>query len=159
MPSLYEITQNVLYLQDLLESGEIDDQIYNDTIECLCAEDKLEAICKVMKNLEYEAAAYKAEEERMAKRRKTLENGVRRLKDSVLNYLVASNEKKVKAGLFSVSLGKSTSTSILDESKIPAEYRVPQPDKVDKKAILDDLKAGKTVEGAELSEGFFVTIR
>lgn len=159
MPSLYELTQDVMYLQDLLENGDIDERIFNDTVEGLCIDEKFENICKVMKNLEHKAAAYKAEIDRMTARKKTLENGVQRLKDSMLNYMVVSDSKKVEAGLFTVSLGKSKSVNVWDETMLPDEYLIPQPAKVDKTAISKALKAGEIVDGAELTESPFVTIR
>lgn len=159
MSSLYELTQDVMYLQALLEEGEIDDGVYADSIESLCVDDKIENICKVMKNLEAKAAAYKAEIDRMNARKKTLENGVERLKESIKNYMVLSNSKKIEAGLFTVSLGKSKSVSIWDETGIPEEFLIHQPSKVNKAAISKALKAGEIVAGAELVENAFITIK
>lgn len=159
MPSLYELTKDVMYLQDLLESGDIDEQVFKDSVEGMCIDDKLENICKVMRNLESKAAAYKAEIDRMNARKKTLENSVQRLKDSMLNYMLVSNAKKVEAGLFTVSLGQSKSVYVWDEARLPEEYLIPQPAKVDKTAISKALKAGESVDGAEFAESPFVTIR
>ena len=159
MASLYEMTQEVMYLQTLLENGDIDEQIYKDTVEAMCVDGKMENICKVMKNLEAQSAAYKAEEDRMAVRRKTLENGIKRLKESMMTYMVMADTKKVEAGLFKVSLGTSKSVSIWDETMLPEEYLIPQPAKVDRAAISKALKAGEDVTGAELVESNFVTIR
>lgn len=159
MASLYEMTQDVLYLQSLLEDGEIDEETYRDTVECMCVEGKMENICKMIKNLGAKAAAYKAEEDRMAQRRKTIENSVKRLKDSMLNFMLCSNSKKVEAGVFTVSLGSSTSVNVTDESHIPAEYLTPQPPKIDRTALGKALKAGEEIEGVELAKNSYVTIR
>lgn len=159
MSTLYEMTQDVLYLQNLLEEGEIDEQAYRDTVECMCIEGKIENICKMMKNLEAKAAAYKSEEDRMAKRRKTIENSVKRLKDSVLDFMLCSNNKKVEAGVFTVGLGSSTSVNVLDASHIPEEYLTPQPPKIDKTALGKALKEGKEIDGVELAKNPYITIR
>lgn len=159
MASLYELTQDVMYLQNLLEDGEIDEQTYNDTVECMCVEGKIENVCKMMKNLEAKAAAYKAEEDRMEKRRKTIENNVKRLKESVLNFMLCSNNKKVETGLFTVGLGSSTSVKVWDDSHIPDEYLIPQMPKIDKTALGKALKEGKEIKGVELVKNSYVTIR
>lgn len=42
---------------------------------------------------------------------------------------------------------------ILEESEVPSQFWKPQDPKLDKKAVLDALKAGQTVPGAMLSNG------
>ena len=159
MASLYEMTQDVLYLQSLLEDGDIDEQTYHDSVESMCVDGKIKNICGMMKNLEAKAAAYKAEEDRMAKRRRTIENSIGRLKDSLLNFMLCSNSKKVEAGVFTGGLGSSTSVNVTDASHIPDEYLTPQPPKIDKTALGKALKAGKEIEGVELVKNSYVTIR
>lgn len=159
MPSLYELTQDVMYLQRMLEDGDIDEQTYKDSVESMCVDGKMENICKVIRNLEAQASAYKAEIDRMSARKKTLENSVQRLKDSMLTYLVATNEAKVQSDLFTVSVGKSKSVHVWDETLLPEEYLTFQPAKVNKAAISKALKEGEEVAGAELVENQFLSIR
>lgn len=159
MSSLYEITGQVMMLQKLLEEDMIDESTFRDTLESLGAEEKVESICRVMKNLERKAEAYKTEIDRMATRKKTCENGVERLKKSLVEYMSTADTKKIDAGLFSVSLGTSKSVNIVNEKAIPCVYLVEQPPKINKSEISKALKAGQTVEGAELVESNFVTIR
>ena len=157
--TLYELTQDVLALQSLLEEGEIDEQVFRDSVESMGVDVKIENICKMMKNLEAKAAAYKQEIDRMTARKKTLENGVQRLKDSLMLHMTAVNAKKVETGLFTVSVGSSKSVSIWDETMLPEEYLIPQPAKVQKTEIAKALKSGEEVPGAELVENAYVTIR
>lgn len=42
---------------------------------------------------------------------------------------------------------------VTDESQIPARFYEPQPPKLDRKALLDAMKAGKGVPGADMSNG------
>ena len=95
----------------------------------------------------------------MARRRKTIENSVKRLKDSLLNYMVSTNEKKVEAGLFTLSLGVSKSVNVWDDTRLPEEYLIPQQPKTDKTAIGKALKDGKVIDGAELVENPYITLR
>lgn len=159
MASLYELTNDVLYLLELLEEGEIDEEVYADSVESMCVDGKIENICKMMKTLEGKANMYKTEIDRMNARKKTIENNIQKLKDSLLRYMVLTEEKKVEAGVFSVSLGKSKSVNVWDETRLPEEFLIPQPAKIDKAAISKALKAGEIIDGAELTESSHVTIR
>ena len=159
MPSLYELTQDVLYLQELLESGEIDEQVYADSVESMCVDGKIENVCRVVRNLEAKATAYKAEIDRMTARKKTVENGVKRLKDSVLAYMLTANVEKLDAGVFNLSVGTSKSVAVWDKARLPEEYLLPQEVKVDKIALGKALKAGEVIDGAELVESTHLKMR
>lgn len=158
--NLYELTANAAYLQNLLEEGDIDEEIFRDSMESLMLDDKVESVCKVIRNLEANAAAFKEEEQRLAKKRTTLENGVKRLKESLLNLMETTKCKKYTAGLFTLTLGTSAgSVKILDETVLPACYLTPQPPKVDRTAIGAAIRAGQEVPGAELEKSSYVKIK
>lgn len=159
MSSLYELTQEAAYMQELFESGEIDEQVFNDTIEGMDINTKVENICKVIRNLEAAATAYKTEKDRLAAKEKAANNGIARLKESLLSYMTAVNKKKVDAGVFTVSTRTSKSVEVIYEDMLDEKYFVPQPDKIDKAAITKDIKAGEEVAGAKLVEKPYVTIR
>lgn len=159
MPSLYELTQDAAMLQDLLEAGEIDEQTFADTLEAMDVDTKIENICKMIRNLDANATAYKAEKDRLAAKEKAANNAIARLKESLLNFMLTTDKKKVEAGVFTVSKSVSKSVEILYEDMLDEKYFVPQPDKVDKTAITKDIKAGVDVAGAKLVEKPYVTIR
>ena len=158
---LYEISEAARKLQELLEAGEIDEQAVSDTLEAIGAEEKLESYCYVQKNLEAEVAAYKAEIERMTARKQSLEKQIDRLKAAQVEFLQASGQKKAKAGTFTLSLRETMSCEILDESLIPAEFRVeiPASSRPDKKAMLAAMKSGEEISGAQLKASYSVTAR
>lgn len=157
--NLYNLTQNALLLQEMLESGEIDEQTFADTLEAMGIEEKAENICKVIRNLEAKAAAYKAEKDRLAKRQSECENGVKKLKESLLMHMAVLDKPKLEAGLFSITKCSASSAKIVDEGSLPEMYLTPQPPKVDGRQILADLKAGIAVPGAEISESPYLRIR
>lgn len=159
MASLYELTQNALALQEMLESGEIDEKVYSDTLEGMGTEEKIENVCKMIRNLEAKANAFKEEKSRLESKQKTAENGVKRLKDSLLLHLRCLNKKKVDAGLFTVSLSKTTSVAITHPDWVHSDYLIPQDPKIDKKKIAEDLKSGNEVAGAELATTEYVRIK
>ena len=135
MASLYELTNDALALQEMLESGEIDEQTFNDTVEALDVDTKIENICKMIRNLEADATAYKAEKDRLAAKEKTANNAVDRLKENLLNHLLTLDKKKVSAGTFTVSVGKSKSLNVIYEDMLPEQFFIPQPPKIDKVGI------------------------
>jgi len=162
MANIYELTFDYMRLQEyinqLLEQDDIseeDMQMLNDTFESIndSLESKVEGTLKVIKHIQYDADAFKAEEERLAKRRKTLENSVDLLKTNIKNMMIVTGQDKIKAGLFNVSLRNNPLTAhIFDESKLPKEYLIEQQPKVDKRAVTAALKNGAEVEGAVLGE-------
>ena len=159
MASLYELTYQAKALQDLLESGEIDETVFNDTLEGLDIDTKIENICKVIRNMEADAKAFKEEKDRLAQRQKTAENGVARLKESLLNYLIVSENKNVDAGTFKVSYRETDKLNVQSEDNIPAEYLIPQPPKVDSAGLKKYIKMGAEVDGVIVEKSPYVTIR
>lgn len=157
--TLYEMTTQANALYELLQSEEIDEQTFLDTLEAIGTEEKIESYCQVIKELQGDLDKFKAEADRLAARMKTAKNGIERLKESLLTFLRASGQDKVKAGTFSASIGTSKQTNILDESLIPTEFRTPQPDKIDKTAIKKAIESGLEVAGAEVIINEGVRIR
>lgn len=150
MATLYEMTAQASELYELLQNEEIDEQTFLDTLECIGAEEKVEGYCQVLKELQADFDKFKAESDRLAARMRTAKNGIDRMKDSLLSFLKASGQSKVKAGTFTVSVGTSKQTNIIDENLIPAEFKIPQPDKLDKTAIKKAIESGADVLGAEV---------
>lgn len=159
MATLYEMTAYVSTLYELLQNEEIDEQVFKDTLEAMGTEEKVEGYCQVIKELQGDFDKFKAESDRLAARMKTAQNGINRMKDSLLAFLRASGQDKVKAGTFTVSIGTSKQTNILDEKLIPTEYKTPQPDKIDKTAIKKAIESGFKVAGAEVITNEGVRIR
>ena len=155
---LYELTSDLLVLQEMLEDS-VDDQCLLDTLEGVQGEYeiKLESYCKVIKNLEADMEALKAESERLTAKRKVLENNVNRLKKAMFDSMKATNTPKVKGTLFTVAIqrngGKTPVVQApdVDLSKLPDELVVVT-EKPNLDAIREALEAGLTVEGFTLGE-------
>ena len=159
MSTLYQMTAQAGDLYELLQGEIIDEQTFKDTLEAIGTEEKIEGYCQVIKNLQADLDMFKAEADRIADRMKPIKNNIDRMKDSLLAFLKASGQDKVKAGTFAVSIGTSKATNILDEALIPTEYKTPQPDKIDKTAIKKAIESGLTVAGAEIIINEGVRIR
>lgn len=160
MATLYEMTVQANQLYELLQNEEIDEQVFKDTLEAIGTEEKIEGYCQVIKELQGDFEKFKAESDRLTARMKTTKNGIDRMKNSLLAFLKASGQDKVKAGTFAVSIGKSKQTNILDEALIPNEYKtVETVIKIDKNAIKSDINNGVKVAGAEIIINEGVSIR
>ena len=156
---LYELTGNILKLQEMLEAGEINEKIYNDTLESLDIGQKVENICYVIRNLQADADKFKAEKDRIAAKQQTAENGVKRLKESLLNYLQVTNQSKVKSGIFSVGIGSTEKVVVTDGSKIPQEFLIEQQPKIDLTGLKKALKKGEHIDGITIENNQHIRIR
>ncbi|RWR06715.1 siphovirus Gp157 family protein [Siminovitchia fortis] len=157
--NLYELSTAYQQIQTMIEDGQ---EGLEDTLESLndAIEDKAVGYAKVMKNLEAQANAIKDEEKRLAERRKSLENNIKRLKDSLEAAMISSDMKRIKTELFSFNIQKNPpSVFVRSEKSIPEEYFIPQEPKLDKKALLADLKEGKEVPGVEIRQSEGLRIR
>jgi transcriptional regulator of heat shock response len=157
---LYELTANYAHVLEMAEEIGMED--LKDTLESIqdAIEDKAENIAKLIKCWEADAKAIKEEEQRLADRRKSLENKIASTKEYLQNQLEVSGLQKVKRPTITVAIQNNPpSVDIADESLIPTDYMIPQPHKIDKKAILLHLKEGITVDGCSIKQTRSVRIR
>ena len=103
--SLYEITGRLAYLREMIESEAISEEDAADTMEAILQEqeDGYENAVKWIRDIEADIEAVKAEAEKLAEKKKALENRKERVRDYILRSMQASGQKKVKAGIFSIS--------------------------------------------------------
>ena len=157
--TLYEMTKSANELYNLLCSDEIDEQMFVDTLEAMGTGEKIESCCKVIKELEADADKLKKEIDRLIAKKKVAENGVTRIKESIVAFLKATGKTKDQTELFKVSISTSKSVEIIDESKIPAEYIKPAKVEFDKAAMRKVLMADGQIDGATLKEKEGLTIK
>lgn len=159
MATLYEMAPEVKFLYDLLEKEEIDIKTFEDSLEGLEIDKKIEGCVYVQKQLESDIEAFKRERDRLDERMRTIRNNLQRVKDNLLNFVNYTGLKRLDVGTFSLRVGKSFKTVVTDEEKIPSEFLVPQKPKVNVEAIRKRLKSGEKVQGASLVESEFLTIK
>lgn len=159
MASLYEMTEQAKALYELLQTEEIDEQIFSDTVEAIGANEKCESYCHIIKQLQNDESMYEHEIERLKKHKQSASNACTRMKNALIEFMQASGQDKIKAGTFSISTTRSQSVSIIDEKLIPSIYLTPQPPKINKAEIKNALKAGNEVKGAILSNNRGICIR
>ena len=152
MASIYDLTEEVLTLWALMESGELDDEMLIGAMEYSQEElhIKIESYCKWIKNMESDIAGLKAEEERLKDKRKTMENTIDRAKKAMKAAMEVTGEKKVKGQIFTISIQANPESVVLDESyteNIPPEYLKVKVPEIDKAKLKEDLKNGVNLDG------------
>ena len=159
MATLYELSTQANQLYNLLQAGDIDEQVFADTLEGMGTEEKIKDYCEVIANLTADADNFKAEIDRMNSRKRALDNNIKRMKLALLNFLQSSGQTRAKGGTFTVAISHSQAVNILDETAIPDTYLIAQPPKIDKAGIKKDIKDGKDVPGAAIIINEGVRIR
>lgn len=158
--TLYEMTTQAQALRDMLDNEEIDEQTFTDTLEAIGAEEKVNSYCQIIRDLDGDNAAIKAEIDRLKKRIEHNTASIDRMKQALDGFMTASGKKKEKTPFFSVSYRKSQSVDILNEADIPQEYiKIKTETAPDKVAIKAALKAGETIPGCRLKDTESIQIR
>lgn len=145
MAKLYEIKNefNELLLMADEQGLSLDD--IKDTIDGIEFEfeEKADSTAKMIRSLIADADAVKAEKDRLADREKALRNSADNLKKYLETMMLEVDKKKFKTKLFSFNIQKNAPIVKVEvDELLPKKYLIPQPDKVDKKQLLKDLKAG-----------------
>lgn len=162
MNTLYELTNEYLQLLEMAEDPDVDPETLADTMEAIGGEieDKADGYARVMKQIEANAAGIKSEIDRLTARKTSMENNIKRMKESLQAAMEATGKKKFKTALFSFNIQKNpTSLKIDDPDAVPESFLIPQPPKVDSAAIKDALKAGAVYDFAHLAQGESLRIR
>ena len=162
MASLYELTSDLRELQDIdfTEAEESQIEQIKDIIKAQI-DSKGTGIIAVIRNEESDIEALKAEIKRLQDLKKSKENRIENLKKYTKECLEDANIKKVSTSLGNMTVRKNPpAVDVLDESLIPNEYKKEVVEiKLDKKAILADLKEGVVVEGAVLKNSTSLMIK
>lgn len=156
MASLYELTGDYAKFAEIAQQGDLDDDMQamlDDALANLAddIEVKLEGYAKVIKNFESDIEGLKKEEDRLAGKRKTLENRVKSMKTAMRDAMIATGKLKVKGDLFSFTVKNNAPSVVMDEQyieNIPEKYLIAQEPKIDRKLLAEDLKTdGAALEG------------
>lgn len=168
MSSLWNITQEFLALASLIEEagGEATDAVMEElAISRENFQHKAEGYARLILKWESEIDAASAEIKRIQAIKKTKENSLARLKDTLLFALQAFGQEDDKTGvkryetpLIKLSTRKSQAVEIVDETEVPELFWVVKKE-VSKSAISNALKEGEEVPGAVLKENYSVQIK
>lgn len=158
MSNLYELVGERLTLQRRLESMELDEVTIADTLEgnSVELESKITDYGYVIRNMESFTEAIKAEETRMAERRKAHEKRVANIKFWLLQNMQVCGIQKIECPAFTISLKNNPASVVIDdESLIPEGFKnLPEPPPLtpNKTMIAKAIKAGEHVPGCHLEQ-------
>ena len=159
--SLFSINQELLQLFEALEEsgGEITpEQEQALVIGKHELAEKAEKYVHYIKSLKADIEKAKAYEEQIKAFKSRKQNALDRLEDLLLNTVKIHG--KIEAGIFVIGTRKSTYLTLTNPEEISKEYRTVNIQEVfNKDKIKADLKAGKEVPGAELTENLNLAIK
>ena len=140
---LFEIVGEFMELAHMADDPDVDQDVFKDTMESVEAEleEKADAYATIITKLLSEIDMIKKEKERLDRIQKTLESRVDILKRNLEKAMILFGKKKLKTDLHSYSIQKNApALFIVDEAKIPDTYMIKQEPKLDRKALLADVK-------------------
>ena len=159
---MYELTEAYKNIADLMDDETMDLAVLETALQEIETqiEVKAENSAIILKGLEGDIDMFKADEKRLAERRKTLENKRDWLKGYLKDELEKIGKDKVKAGVFTVAL-QNNPPAVEITGEVPAEFVtiIPEQTQPDKKRIAEYLKAGNDVEWARLRQGKSLRVR
>ena len=165
MAALYTLTDNYQALLDALSVAETEDEATAIWAQLDGLEeditDKAEAYARIMRNKQAEAAACKAEIDRLTDMKRRAEAAVDHLKERMLDCLERTGASAIQTGIGKWYTQKNPlSCDVTDEAAIPKEFKIPQPDKIDKKAILAAFKdTGEIIPGTDVVQTLGIRFR
>ena len=158
--TLYEMTAAQKELYELMTSGEIDEEVYADTLEGIGIAEKIEGYCVVENELAGDLQKIESEIERWNAKKKSIKNNIDSLRRRLGTFLVSMNTKKYTAGTYTVCRRETEQTIIDDLQKIPAEFMTTKVSETPNKTLIKEcIKEGKEVAGAHLQTNQSITIK
>lgn len=157
MGTLYELNQEYMsLLQQIDEAGAEELEGLFERLEQVGGSltDKAANYAKAMKNLTADADAMRAEAARLTEAARRKEMTVAALKSRILYVMHENGLKTLETPIGKWAIRRSPlSVEIVNADAIPKEYRIPQPDRIDKAAIKATYtKGGEIVPGAEIRQ-------
>lgn len=152
---LYNIAENYTQLMEMAENGANPDELVdalNDVQDA--AEEKLNHILFVIRNMSASIDAIKAEENRLKERRVAIEKQQDSMKQYMIENMAKLDIKRVDNGVLKASYVKpKPMLNVLDDMEVPDNYKkIETKVSLDKRQLLADLKDGQEIEGVELSQ-------
>ena len=165
MASLYEISSVYAALLDAYDNAADDDEREEIVKQLIAVDgdmtDKAENYIKIIKSKEAEAKAFKEESDRLDGKAKSAANVAKRLKQVMLDAMKLTNTVKLPTSIGTWSVQNNPwSCEVLDPDKVPKEFHIPQPDKIDRTGLLKHFRAtGEVIDGCEFKQELGIRFR
>ena len=162
MNSIFNITSQLLEVYELAQGGEFDPEAIQSAIESIemALEDKADNYAALIRMIDGDNAAIDKEMERLRAHKASRTRLKDSLKNNLLSVMKTLERPKIKTQFNSFSIRKNPpSVAITDEAEIPEVFFITPAPVVSKSAILEALKRGEEVPGAQLAQGESLSIR
>lgn len=158
--TLYELMSGYKNFLTAVENGEIPEEAIADTLEAIEGDidEKIDNIACVLKVLEAEEAAIKAEEDRLAQRRKAKANAKERTKTYLSEMLTALGKTEFESPRNKITFRKTPGKVVIADEKAFIEWASQYDDSlltygkptINKTAVKTAIEDGKEILGAEI---------
>lgn len=133
----------------------LDEDTLKDTLESIAEplNTKVENTAYVIKSLENNIDSIDSEIKRLTAMKSTQRNNITRLKTYIQESMETIGEDKIKGELITVSIQNNPqSVNVINDKLISDSFYIEQPKKLDKRSLLQELKNGTVIAGAELQQ-------
>ena len=154
MSSLFTISQDFKSLYEMANDAENEDmealaELFSEVETSLS--DKLDNSNYIIKELDSDADALKAEAKRLTDKARALENKGKYLKELMLGAVKASGVEKLKSDKFSYYIKRTEVLNVVSEDNIGREFfRIKK--EIDKTVLKKAIKDGLVVDGVSIVE-------
>jgi len=161
MSTLYELKGQWQNLQEAMSfSGDEESKnIIQEAINSIdgSIEEKADGYAKVIKNIEADITALKAEQDRLSDRKKSLERHKDNMREALQQAMTETGKTNIKTSLFTFAIRQSapaveTGEGFVAWAEANAKEYLKYSVDVNKKAIAEALKAGKDIPCAAFAE-------
>jgi len=158
MATLYNLTDTMKQLLNMAQSGEVEQETIDATIESMDLEqdieEKIDGYIYVMDELDASNERIQNEIKRLRKRKKVQENNKKRMQERLYDRLKLIERDKVQTDKYTVSIRKNPPKLVVnDESNIPKRFYDERLPKLNKRALLDELKnSDEELKGVEVRQ-------
>lgn len=165
---LYELAADYEAFIAAVEAGEIPEEAIADTLESIesSIEDKADNIACILKNIDAERAAIKAEEDKLAERRKTKEKDYEKLKKYLSDMLLKCGKTKIETPRNKITFRASEAVVVEDESAFVEwaarghdEFLTYKAPTINRTEIKKALKNGTEISGAYIESNQNIQIK
>ena len=158
--TLYELMNDYKNFLTAVENGEIPEEAIADTLEAIEGDidEKIDNIACVLKVLEAEEKAIKAEEDRLAERRKVKANAKERTKTYLSEMLLALGKTEFESPRNKITFRKTPGKVVVADEKAFVEWAIVNDDSlvtygkptVNKTAVKMAIESGRELGGVEI---------
>lgn len=163
---LYELKEVYNNILEMIENGETTAEMMDTSLKQLDdeIEDKAKNIAYIVNQLTYDKDVITKEITRLNAKKESVTKNIDNLKEYLKTNMLATNNTKIKTETFSIYVrNNAMQVDMINENIIPEKYitfeQVEPVKKIDKKAILEDLKNGIVVNGAKIKQSKSLIIR